>query len=201
LIQSQGCAASNRAISLGQNIYFANANGIWTVGDFDAVEVTQAVRNSLAPFSTATATVLHRDEQRGIVVGLDGSSNVQFAISQGEQATLVDYSTTGFRYTTPTLMATAGSPIAVDKIAIVYEATGTDRKSMTFATKIDDTWQPTQTNHLSDSQGKGRVEIPVNNMYACRRWAMRITALSSNVYLNNIQAKIKQGGVIGYTSN
>jgi len=200
LIQTQGCAAANRAISLGQTLYFLNANGVWTVGDFDAAEVTQAVRNSLAPFSTATSTVLHSDEQRGIVVGLDGSSVVKFAIAHGEQPTLIDYSTSGFRYTTPTFMAVAGNPIVMDKIALVYEETGTSAKSVTFQVKINDTWTSEQTQKLQSKQELGRVEIPLNHVVACRRWALRLTALSSNVYINNIQAKVKQGGVIGYTN-
>jgi hypothetical protein len=200
LIKTEGCSADNRAVFLGSNLYFINANGVWTIGNYMASEVTEIVRTDIAPFSTDTSTVLQYDERRKLVVGLDGDSNEQFAIQeQGENLALFDYSTTGFRFTTTTFMASGGNPLAVDKIAIIYKTTGTDKKYLSFEVKINDDWKSEGRRNIVDANEKGRIEFPINNAYACRRWAVRLTELSSNVYISSIQAKIKQGGVIGYS--
>ena len=200
MIDTQGCAVANRAVASGSNLFYINANGVWVVGNYTANDATRSVRSSLAPFTTATSTVLRYDDRRKLVVGLDGSANEKFAIqAQGDEIALFDYSTTGFRYTTPTFIASGGVPLSIDKIAIVYHYTSATDKYISLDVKINDDWKTEGRKKIIEANGKGRMEIPLNNVIACRHWALRFTELSANVYISNIQAKIKQGGVTGYS--
>jgi len=204
LINTQGVSTQkkNQAVYLGNKLFYINVNGVWTIGQYQAEDITGAVRNDLAPFTVDTSTVLHADERRGLIVGENRSSEVQFAIQySGEKPLLFDYSQTGFRFTTPVFMASGGNPLVIDKIAILYETTDINsKKDISFDVKIDETWKSEQARKFVPNESKGRYEFHINNALACRKWAMRITGLSSSFYITSIQAKLKQGGVIGYSN-
>ena len=200
--QASGLPVAANVIAIDDTLVWANTHGMFSYDGRSITELTRPIRDNLAPFVSTSIDEIKADFQKRRVIGLN-SSATKFIIELGDKPQLYDYSTSGFKYTSKTLVADDASPLLVDKVGLIYQYDATDRASVTLGIKINDDWKKEDAFPIRpsvDSSGNGFVEIPLRNFLACRKWALRITALSSSFYVNAIKIHLKQGGVRGYAN-
>lgn len=186
-------------VSVDGVLYWANTRGIFAYDGQNVRELTQPVRSSLAPFSYSTVRKLYANFDRHRIVGLNASDATAFIIEPGEQVGLYDYSTSGFRFTTRTLAGKEGEPLVIDKVAFTYQYSGTTAPTIGLDVKINDTWKTDVDHRIQFTQDNGRSEAALDNMLACRRFALRVRSMTSGLYVSQIMVHVKQGGVWSYS--
>lgn len=196
--QATGLPTAASVIVVDNTMVFANTHGVFALDGQNLIELTLPVRSNLAPFNNTVATSLKADFDKRRIVGF--ASATKFIIQLGEKAKLYDYSTAGFRFTSKTLVAEDTAPLLVDKIGITYTYTASASASVTLNVKINDTWKTESAFTIRPATDNGFAEIPLTNFLACRKFALRITAMSSSLYINSISVHLKQGGVRGYSN-
>jgi hypothetical protein len=198
--QSSGLPVAGNVIAMDGVLYWANTYGVFAYDGNQIVELTTPIRNNLGAFASGQITSLTADFAQKQIIGLNGAAT-KFIIVPGQNVELYDYSTTGFRFTTRTITGADTEPLLVDKVAFVYQYSG-DIATINFDVKISDTWKTESQLKIrpADAQGNGRIEVSLMNALACRKFAMRITAMSASLYISRIQAHVKSGGVLGYSN-
>jgi len=194
-----GLTYRQNTLGMWNQLVFVNSDGVFVYDGEQLAEVTRNMRGELAPFSDATCVALKGDWRRGHVMLMDATDDVIGVVSLSKGFGLFDYSTAGFRFTTPSLQAERAEPLLIDKLALIYK-TNESRWNVKVDVKINDTWYEQGSRNVENSNSNGRVELDLNDVLACRRWAMRITELDSSVYISEIQARVKTGGVKGYSA-
>ena len=196
-IEEAYIAAATRAVALDGVCYFSNADGLFALDEAGKVtEITLPVRGSLTPFSNSA---LAADYQTKRIIG----ATDQWCYDAAYQK-LFDYSTAGFLYTTPSLRMVArgyeGNPFNVDRIAFEVFFADTSDGELTLQTKCGDRdWFDTVTVSLSHAaDALARVEVPLDQQQNGRTFALRITALSDNVYIRSITASVSDFMMEGY---
>jgi hypothetical protein len=61
-------------------------------------------------------------------------------------------------------------------------------------------WKTEKQFTIRPANDNGLALLPLNNVLACRKFAMRITAMSASLYINAILVHIKSGGIMGYSN-
>ena len=198
----QGIGVANKAelIAIDNTMYVVNANGMFSFNGKSVSELTFPIRNNLGTFAAGQIDSVYGDFSKKRIMGRSGDDTV-FIIDTLQKNSLYDYGTTGFRFTTPTFISDTHEPLIVDKIGLAYKYEDGNRASITYQIKINDTWETADTfDNIEPAVSNGFVEIPVVAKFACRKWAMRITAITSNLYISDIMILTKQGGIKSYSS-
>lgn len=171
---------------LNNTPYVCNASGLFSYDGREIKEWSRKIRGSLGTFASKTLRI---DASKQFVVLYSGTTAT--ACLETETGKLFDYGTSGFLFTSRTLANVPGyAPFHWDNMAFSIEHANTSDGTITYQTKVDDgSWidEPVLTIRASDTQ-RTRYEVPVQGGTArggCK-FAMRITALSSNVYIRAI---------------
>lgn len=175
-------AAANVAL-LGNVPFVSSASGVLSFDGNEIKEWTAKVRNTLGSFTTANLGV---DYEKKLVIG--GTS---FAIDAAREK-LFDYGTAGFRFTTRTLAQPAMlRPFRTTSISIGVQHGSAAGGTIKWESQIDD----------NDWYAEPDIEVPYNEETYSRiqravenpvrtgmRFRIRLTSLSSNLYLTDIFA-------------
>ena len=196
--QSAGLPAVGNVMVMRDILYWANTYGIWAFNGQQINELTQPIRNNLGTFESGSIDSFNSDFAKNDLIGRSGSTT-KFVVRMGERPMLFDYSTSGFRFTTRTIVGADGEPLLIDKIALVYQYSS-DKAYFKFQVKINDTWKDEQTYQISPENDNGRCEIQLDNFLACRKFALRVTDMTDGLYVARIMVHVKQGGVLGYSN-
>lgn len=201
--QASGLPVAGNVISMDGVLVWLNTHGLFAYDGQSITELSYSLRSSLAPFVSSSITSLTGDFEKKRVIGLSGATPKFILQLGGEKPQLFDYSTSGFKWTSKTLVAEDAAPIMIDKVCLVYQYSASDRASVTLGVKVNDTWKTESAFAIrpgADASGNGFVEIPLTNVYACRKFALKITDISSSFYISSILVHLKQGGVKGYAT-
>jgi hypothetical protein len=196
--QATGCPVAGNVIVIDDVLVWVNTHGIFACNGQNITELTLPIRNNLGTFVSTAITSLTADFEKRRVIGLNTTG--KFIIELGDKPMLYDYSTVGFRFTSKTLVSEDASPLLIDKVGIVYQFNAADSANITLQIKINDTWKTEPAFTIRPATDNGFVEIPLTNYLACRKFALRITALSESFYINSISVHVKTGGVRGYSN-
>jgi len=196
--QASGMPVALDVIAIDDTLVWANTHGIFSYDGRNIKELTFPIRSSLAPFLSSSLTSFKADFEKRRVVALNSTATKCVVDISGEKPMLYDYSTAGFRFTSKTLVAADSAPLMIDKIGITYTASAS--ANMSLDVKINQTWKSESEFTIRPATDNGFAEIPLTNFLACRKFAMRITAMSSSLYINSIAVHLKQGGVRSYNN-
>ena len=200
LKQASGCPVAGNVIVIDNVLYWLNTHGLFSYDGQNIVELTEPIRNNLGTFSSTLITSLTADFQQRRIIGLNGA-DTKFIVVLGQTPELYDYSTTGFRFTTRTLVGKEGEPFIIDKVSVVYQYSASDYATLDLDVKINDTWKTESQFRITPSSDNGRAEFALTNALSCRKFALRVTALSASCYISNILVHVKQGGNTGYSNS
>jgi hypothetical protein len=186
---------------MDNTLVWANTYGLWAYNGQQITELTFPIRNNLGSFVSTTLTSLKGDFQKRRIIGRTGADAATGVIVElGENSGLYDYSTAGFRFTTPTMVGKDGEPLIIDKIGIQYQYNASALAKMSIEVKINDAWKTENEFKIYPANDNGYAELNLANVLACRKFALRITNMSSSLYISRITAHIKSGGLMGYSS-
>jgi len=199
LAQSRGMPTASLAISVDGILYWVNTYGVFAYEGQQIAEITEPIRDSLGAFASSQITSLRADFEHKRVVGRS-NTGTQFIITPGQSPGLFDYSTSGFRFTTRTLVAEGGEPLLVDKVAVIYQYSAGDVATIDFDVKINDTWKSESQFKIRPADANGRAEFALSSALSCRKFALRITDMSESLYISKILIHVKSGGTLGYSN-
>jgi hypothetical protein len=179
-------------------VYASNANGVFGFDGQRIVEFTAPIRDNLGNFTGAD---LNGDNSSGIeytknrLVADDGTKQYVVDLNNGN---LYDYSTTGFRWTSRTIERADEDRLVVDRIALILSHANAAEKTLKFQVMDDTgTWKGVEQHQLKKRLYEyERVEIMPKWIKQQEKWAMRITALSANLHIHEVQLYITQGEVL-----
>jgi len=197
--QSSGLPVAGNVIALDGKLFWVNTYGVWQYDGNNIVELTTPIRNNLGTFVSTAITSLTADFAKKEIIGLNGATT-KFIIVPGENPELYDYSTSGFRFTSRTLVGAEVEPLLIDKIAIAYQYSAGEQATMDFDVKINDSWKTENQLKIRPAVDNGRIEVSLTNILACRKFALRITSMSPSLYISRILVHLKTGGVQGYSN-
>lgn len=197
--EGTGLTVAANVVAIGATLVWANTTGVWSYDGQSVTELTRMVRSSLGTFTAATLTSLKADFPKARVVGYTGASAV-CAIDLGETPGLYDYATSGLRWTSKTISGNEGEPLLIDKVALLYNYAVDDAAYVSLDVKINDIWYEERRKPIYPKNDNGRLEIPLDNVFACRRWTLRLTEMSQGLYVSRVLVHVKQGGVQGYSN-
>ncbi|MFA5151101.1 MAG: hypothetical protein WC554_00930 [Clostridia bacterium] len=198
LKQASGLPVAADVIVMDNTLIWANTHGVFAYNGQQIQELTLPIRNNLGAFSSATVTSLKADFQKRRIIGY--TTATKFIIDIGEQVGLYDYNTSGFRFTSRTLVGQEAEPLVVDQIGLVYQYNASDYATVNIDVKINDTWKTENKFTIRPANDNGLALLPLTNVLACRKFAMRITAMSASLYINSILCHVKSGGIMGYSN-
>ena len=197
--QSSGLPVTGNVIALDDKLYWANASGVFQYDGKNILELTEPIRNNLGTFASGEITTLRADFSQKKVVGRS-ASDTEFVIALGDNTKLYDYSTTGFKFETRTLVGEEGEPLLVDKIGFIYQYSTSEQATVDFGVKINDSWKNKNQLKIRPANDNGWAEMGLTNVLACRKFALRITNMSSGLYISKILIHVKQNGNRGYSA-
>ena len=197
--QASGLPVVGNVIAMDNKLYWVNTSGVFQYDGNNIVELTTPIRNNLGAFASGQITTLNADFAKKEIIGLNGA-DTKFVIVPGENPELYDYSTTGFRFTTRTIVGAEVEPLLIDKVAFAYQYSASEQATIDFDVKINDSWKSESQLKIRPAESNGRIEVALTNMFACRKFAMRITDMSNSLYISKIMAHIKTGGTTGYSN-
>jgi len=177
-------AAANRCITLDGKPFVCNSSGVFSYNGDETKEWTAAVRDSLGSF--ANQPILAEYSKKYII----GTSKFVIDTNNGK---LFDFGTAGFRFTSRTLTSEGEfNPFEVISIAFILSQTG-DGGTISWQTKMEDNdWTDEDDIEVEAEQEQyTRIERETGQTSRmCRRFAMRITSLSSNISIREIQVNV-----------
>lgn len=197
--QSSGLPVAGNIIAMDGKLYWCNTYGVWQYDGNQIVELTTPIRENLGAFVSTAITLLTADFAKKEIIGLNGATT-KFIIVPAQNVELYDYSTSGFRFTTRTLVGAEVEPLLVDKIALAYTYTAGELATADLQIKINDRWLDESQVKIRPAIDNGRIEVPLTNMLACRKFALRITGMSAGLYISRILVHLKTGGASGYSN-
>ena len=171
------------AIVLDEIPYCANSKGVWSYKSGAVTELTRPVRYILGSFGTQPA--LTADFQRKFIIG---ASSFVIDTASGK---LFDYGTAGFQFTSRTMVADDYRPFAIGDIgfSILFDPADTTDAVISWQTKTeDDDWYDETDIQIPFGTGTKtfittRSSNPTSTV---RKFAMRLTGLSSNLWIRSI---------------
>ena len=201
--QEASVPVSGCALTLNAVPHLLNASGVFSFDGSAIKELTRPVRGSLGAFAySASATdSIKADYTKQYIVGYDGATGT-FAIDTAN-GKLFDYATSGFRFQSRTLShSRAYNPFTVSSIVFIVDHADTAGGSIAWQSRVEDgSWydeSPIVVNYESD--GYTRKEAPIENPTRTgHRFAVRLTSLSSNIYIKEIQVCVAGLAVGSYS--
>jgi hypothetical protein len=197
--QEWGIGQSARVTDLAGLAINSLATGVYSLdpGSGQVTELTAKIRNNLGNFG---AVEIKSDYLKGRIIGTS-----KFVIQLPDrdrdiELGLFDYGTSGFRWTSPTLLAGDAAPIAITKLGYIIEHTGTSPGRITVQIRHEGNWGAAQSVIMPYEQGAySWFEHPVNGALQTRRWTMRITAMSA-VRIRKIRGWARTAGIEGLSA-
>jgi len=180
------------AMTLNGQPIICNASGVFSWDGSKVTELTRTVRNSVGSFASKAITA---DYTNRYIIGTSS-----FVIDS-ENGKLFDYGTTGFRFTSRTLaQKDTSGPFEISDvpIAFIVEHGSTAGGSISWQSKIEDgAWEDEDDVQVDYSEDNyTRVEAPTNRSNRTgHKFAIRLTALSSNLYIREIQVNVANLGI------
>jgi hypothetical protein len=173
------------ALTLDEIPYCVNTKGIWSYDGSAVKEWTRPVRNSLGVFNDEVA--LTADYQNKFIIG---AASFVLDVTNGK---LFDYgtSTTTFLFTSRTMVAKGYRPFAIGDISfsLQFSTTDTNDATISWETKCEDNdWFVEPDIVVSAISGTKTLvsRRPTNPVTTAHKFALRINALSSNLYIREI---------------
>lgn len=192
LIQELACAAQTNMAELDGVLVVSNSNGLIAyVGD-KTVELTEAVRNDLTNFGAATLTVDYPKHR--IIAGT--SFVYDFTTKK-----IYRWSGTSFRFTSRQFHAPDYAPMQIDRLVFHVEHGDTTDGTLSYEVRYeDDAWSDTYTVSLPYSGGNYSVVTEgMAVARSCRRFQVRLSALSSGKYIKEIRCDAAAFEFDGYS--
>ena len=171
--------------------FVCNAAGVFSYDGQTVKEWTRPVRDSVSPFASTALTCVY---PKKYVVG---TSKFVIDTTNGK---LFNFGTSGFRFTSRTLAVSEEySPFMTQAIAFILEHGDTTGGTISWQSKAEDgNWYSEPDINVRYTEGQyTRIETGIRNPTAmARRFAIRITALDSSLYIRDIVACVG-----GFTQN
>ena len=183
---------ATKALTLDGKPVVSNTDGVFMFDGRDVTELTRPVRDSLGSFSNAAITA---DYEKRFIVGTS-KFVIDTAAPNGDRigTKLHDYGTSGFRFTTRTLaQAPEFNPFEVSKVAFIYEHTNTSDGELTWQTQVEErAWHDENDVRLLYEEAQySRKEIELSSSSRnCRRFALRINSMDSNIKIREIHVLV-----------
>jgi len=204
LFQGFGASGMNDVTVHEGVLYCANTNGVFSFDGRNLRELTADINYDLDNFTDAdldgtnnSGIIIDKNTLR--LVADDGTKKYVVDLS-GERPRLFDYSTSGFRWRSKTLVSESLEPIAIRKFGLYLAHSDTNKGTFSYQVKLETEWQKEEDQVVPyTTDNTTRVDFDIPTATACRRWAMRITALSSNLRINEVQVFGKTYGIRGYS--
>jgi hypothetical protein len=197
--QASGLPVAGKWVVVDNVIVWANTYGIFAFDGQQITELTAPIRNNLGTFAGGSISTLRGDFQKRRIVGR-GASDTKFIITLGQDVGLYDYSTSGFRFTTKTIVSSNAEPFLIDRIAVIYQFNAADSAYVNMDVKINDTWKSEEKFTIRPANDNGLAIFNLKNVFSCRKFAARITSMSQSLYINSILVHLKTGGILGYSN-
>lgn len=185
-----GVAAEANAVEHDGVIYFSHSTGLYAVSGGQVVEVTYPIRNNLGNFG---AVELKANYSQNRIVGTD-----KFIYDLNTKG-LYDYGTSGFLWTSQSLVTPDFDPLSVMSVAFEVEWADTSGGYIEVQPLCDGQSVTKQKAlFIQDDGTRARLEILLEDVRMCRRWALKVTDMSSNIYISAIHVKVRANGLRGY---
>ena len=180
LIQEMGIATSTHIVELDGVVYASNSAGMFAYEGGKVVEITRKVRDGLTNFSSVA---LVADYQKKRIIG--GTSYVYEVDTQK----LLRWSGSTFRFTSRQYHLPDWKPFDVDRLLFVIEHGSTAGGTITYQIKFEDEdWQDARDIDAAYAQEKyTTVTEGLAQARSVRKFQVRLTALSSNIYIKEIR--------------
>lgn len=181
-------AAAANAVELTGLAFVSNAAGVYAWdGQNDPVEITAPVRSNVTARYASVA--LTRDEAKRRLVG--GTAFVYDPASKR----FFDFSQTGFRFTTRTMVARdprtpAERPFMTSKLRFFIENTTQDDNSFVYQVKRDTDWEDEETVEIRYTQeARAKIEVPLRAATQAMNFTMRLTSITAGMRIKSIQVE------------
>jgi hypothetical protein len=192
IMQEMAVSAAARALELDGAVYTSNASGLFALSQGQTTEATRKVRNDLTPFANKTITADY--SKKRIICGSTG-------VFEADTGKLFEYSGSSFRYTTPQFHFPDWRPFSTDMLRFVVEHGDTTDKTITYQVKYEDEdWSDENDVDIAyDGETFTVAEETLADAMACKKLQIRITDMSSNLYLKEIRQKVAGYGTEDYS--
>lgn len=202
--QNPGATKYEHVVDIDGTLVVCNTYGVWATDGNGVKELTAGIRNNLGAFrpyadDTTGINYLRADFNKRWVVGSnDSSGDTVRWILDLTNGGLYDYSSSGFLYTTPTFVAEGREPLLVTEIGFAYKLGSGSSGSITYSVQVNDTWNSQGAHKILIDDSNGWASFPIELPKACRRFALKITDIDTDLRISGIYARVKQGGLKGY---
>jgi len=178
--------SSTKAVIMNATPYVANTRGVFSYDGQKINEWTRPVRYSLGSFQDVAIAA---DYTRRFIIG-----TAKFAIDT-EKNKLFDYGTAGFLFTSKTLMGEGGRPFEFDNVGFQIEHADGANGTIEWQVKVEDgDWvDQDDIECIAGEQGsQSFIQVPVIGVNtACHKMTVRLTSLSSNIYIRDINVCVR----------
>jgi len=186
LVQELKTTDATYAMTLNGLAIVSNGAGVYGWNGNSLTEFTRPVRSSLGSFG---AVEIKADYTYQKIIGTN-----KFAIDT-TNGKLYDYGTSGFLYTTPTMVQSDGKePFTVNSFVLSYEMITAGSATIAWQSRAEDgNWYDEEEIVIvADTEGQySRVEKMVENpVRTCHKYAFRITSMSSNVAIEQVSVNV-----------
>ncbi len=185
---AMGVAAATQAIELGGMAYVSNPAGLYAWdGGSDPIEITTSVRSNVA--SRYASLALTRQEAKRRLIG--GTAFVYDPLKKH----FYDFSQTGFRFTTRTMVArnrkeNAERSFITRKIAFFFENTTLGNHTLTYQIKRDMDWEDEQVvNVRYTDAARTRQEIPLVQYLQAKNFTGRANSITAGLRIKSIEVE------------
>jgi hypothetical protein len=175
------------ALTLDEIPYLVNTKGIWSYDGQNVKEWTRPVRYTLGSFGSEVA--LTADYQQKFIIGA-----AKFVLDP-LTGKLFDYGTSGFLFTSRTLVADGYRPFGIGDLFFSVQFSPDDPSDATinWETKTEDSdWTTEEDIVVQSVDGMKTMVVarPQNSITTAHKFAIRITGLSSNLYIRQIDIDV-----------
>jgi len=177
--QELAVSTSTMVLALDDVLYASNATGLIAFQNGQSVDVTEKVRNDKTNFASQALTA---DFVKKRVIGTS-------FVYDATLKKLFYYSGSSFRFTSRQFHLPDWTPFAADGMLVTVQHGSTAGGSFSYQLKVeDDAWQDAITVPVQYDQEKFTiVREGFQNAVSCTRIQIRLTALSSNIYIKEIR--------------
>lgn len=183
IIQEVNITAAANTTELDDVVYASGANGLFAFAGGEVRQITRLVRDDVANFANKALTVDY--EKKRII----GASSFVYDV---ELNRLFDFTTSGFRYTSPQYRQDDFSPFMVERIVFIIEFTDTDEGEFTLQVKYEDEDFTDEEIHAptNDVGAFTTFALDLGPREQVRKFQIRINDMSDNLRIRRINLDI-----------
>jgi hypothetical protein len=179
------CAAYTNAMVVNQALYVSNSRGLWA---WDGREIVEVFRPHRATVQASSAGVwqtntLTLDFQKARIIG---DTKWVFDTLTGR---IFDYTTSGFLWTSRTMVADGWKPFTVKAVSFDYESVDGNDAWLKFQIKHDKGWEPATPVRVTipyAEDTRARYEYMLEDWVQARQFAIRIVDMSTNFRIKQV---------------